>query len=176
MKDFDLDAAIRKIPDFPKKGILFYDITSILLNPEAFKWVIDQAVENYKDKHIDKLLAVESRGFIFASALAYQLNIPIVLARKPGKLPGQTISESYSLEYGEATLEIHQDDIQKGDNILVIDDLIATGGTLKTCANLIEKTGAKVAGFFGVIGLPFLNYDKVLAGYDIKTYINYDSE
>lgn len=176
MRDFDLDSAIRKVPDFPKPGILFYDITSIFMNTEAFNWVIEKSLDIYKDKKIDKLLAVESRGFIFASVLAEKLGIPFALARKAGKLPGETISESYALEYGEATLEVHKADIGSGENILIIDDLIATGGTLEACARLMERLGAKVAGFYGVIGLPFLNYSEKLKGYEVTTLINYDSE
>ena len=176
MKEFNLDNAIRKVKDFPKPGILFYDITSIFLNNEAFKWVIDKAASIYKDKKIDMILCVESRGFIVASALSYLLSVPFVLARKKGKLPGATIQQSYSLEYGEATLEIHKDDIRPGMKVLIIDDLIATGGTLKACALMTEKLGAKVAGFFSIIGLPFLNYEKVLNGYEIITLINYHGE
>ena len=176
MKDFNLDSVIRKVKDFPKPGVLFYDITSIFMHPEAFQWIIDKAVELYRDKKIDMIMAVESRGFIFASTLAYKLSIPIVLARKAGKLPGATIKESYALEYGQASLEVHKDDIIPDANILIVDDLIATGGTLKACASLIERLGAKVAGVFGVIGLPFLNYDKKLKGYSVLTLINYDME
>ncbi|HOV15363.1 MAG TPA: adenine phosphoribosyltransferase [Spirochaetota bacterium] len=176
MVDFDLDKAIRKVKDFPKPGILFYDITSIFTNVEAFKWIIDKSYELYKGQKIDAILAVESRGFIFASPLAYKLGIPLVLARKAGKLPGKTIKQSYSLEYGEATLEVHVEDIKKSQNILIIDDLIATGGTLKACIGLIEKLDANVHSIFGIIGLPFLNYEKVLAGYKINTLINYHSE
>jgi len=176
MKVFDLDSAIRKVQDFPKKGILFYDITSIFTNPEAYEWIINTAYEYYKDKKIDIILAVESRGFIFASTLAYKFGIPFVLARKAGKLPGKTIKQSYSLEYGEATLEIHHDDIPKGKNVLIIDDLIATGGTLKACAQMIESLGSNVLGVFGVIGLPFLNYNEKIGQYDIKTLIEYKTE
>jgi adenine phosphoribosyltransferase len=176
MKDFNLDNAIRKIKDFPKPGILFYDITSIFTNSEAFKWVVDRSMEIYKNARIDAILAVESRGFLFAAPLAYKLGIPLILARKAGKLPGKTIKQSYALEYGEATLEIHVEDIKSGSNVLIIDDLIATGGTLKACISMIEKNGAKVAGIFGVIGLPFLNYGKVLAGYKVDTLINYHGE
>lgn len=175
-KEFDIDNAIRKIPDFPKPGILFYDITSIFSNTAAFNFIIEKAYEIYKSKNIDKLVAVESRGFIFASVLSYKLNKPFALARKKGKLPGNTINETYSLEYGEATLEIQTSDINKGERILIVDDLIATGGTLKACANMIERSGAIVAGVFGVIGLPFLNYDKVLGSYDVETIINYSNE
>lgn len=176
MKDFNLDSVIRKVKDFPIEGILFYDITSIFADTEAFKWIVDKTAEIYKDQNIDLLLAVESRGFVFASALAYKLGIPFTLARKPKKLPGETICESYALEYGEATLEVHKSDIPAGSNVLIIDDLIATGGTLKACTKLIERLDAKVAGIFAVIGLPFLNYDKVLEGYKITTLIDYNSE
>lgn len=176
MQDYDLDKVIRKVPDFPKKGILFYDVTSIFTNPEAFQWIIDKMVDLYKDKNIDAVLAVESRGFIVGSPFCTRLSIPLVLARKEGKLPGETIKESYSLEYGEATLEVHKSDIKVGSTVLIIDDLIATGGTLKACANLVEDLDGKVAGFFGIIGLPFLNYDEILKGYPITTLIDYHSE
>ena len=171
-----LDKNIRRIPDFPKPGILFYDITSVLVNPEAFKYVIDQMVSIYKDKKIDAVAGVESRGFIFAAPLAEKLGIPLVLIRKKGKLPGDTYECSYSLEYGTATVEVHKADIKKGQNILVVDDLIATGGTLAAAKNLIEQGGAEVTDFFGVIGLPFLNYQKVLENCNVTTLINYDSE
>ena len=171
-----LDKNIRRIPDFPKPGILFYDITSVLVNPEAFKYVIDQMVELYKNKKIDAVAGVESRGFIFAAPFAEKLGIPLILIRKKGKLPGDTYECSYSLEYGSATVEVHKADIKKGQNILVVDDLIATGGTLAAAKNLIEQGGAEVTDFFGVIGLPFLNYQKVLENCNVTTLINYDSE
>ena len=171
-----LDKNIRRIPDFPKPGILFYDITSVLVNPEAFKYVIDQMVSIYKDKKIDAVAGVESRGFIFAAPFAEKLGIPLILIRKKGKLPGDTYECSYSLEYGTATVEVHKEDIKKGQNILVVDDLIATGGTLAAAKNLIEQGGAEVTDFFGVIGLPFLNYQKVLENCNVTTLINYDSE
>lgn len=171
-----LDKNIRRIPDFPKPGILFYDITSVLVNPEAFKYVIDQMVSIYKDKKIDAVAGVESRGFIFAAPFAEKLRIPLILIRKKGKLPGDTYECSYSLEYGTATVEVHKADIKKGQNILVVDDLIATGGTLAAAKNLIEQGGAEVTDFFGVIGLPFLNYQKVLENCNVTTLINYDSE
>jgi adenine phosphoribosyltransferase len=176
MKDFDLDAVIRKIPDFPKKGILFYDVTSILTNPEAFKWVIDKEEELYKNKKIDLILAAESRGFIFGAPLAYKLGIPLVLARKKGKLPGKTINQSYALEYGEASLEIQTDDIGSGKNVLIIDDLIATGGTLKACSEMIERLGSSIVGIFGVIGLPFLNYQEKIGKYGVITLVDYHGE
>lgn len=173
---FNLDEAIRKVPDFPKPGILFYDITSIFTKPEAFNYCIDKMVEIYKDKNIDAVAAVESRGFLFAAPFAARLNIPMILVRKKGKLPGKTYSCKYALEYGLAEIEVHQDDIKKGGKYLVVDDLIATGGTLAAAKNILEQGGATVTDFFGVIGLPALNFEKVLKGSNVTTLINYDSE
>lgn len=173
---FNLDEAIRKVPDFPKPGILFYDITSIFTKPEAFNYCIDKMVEIYKDKNIDAVAAVESRGFLFAAPFAARLNIPMILVRKKGKLPGKTYSCKYALEYGLAEIEVHQDDIKKDGKYLVVDDLIATGGTLAAAKNILEQGGATVTDFFGVIGLPALNFEKVLKGSNVTTLINYDSE
>ncbi|MBQ0003553.1 MAG: adenine phosphoribosyltransferase [Treponema sp.] len=174
MTDFEmLDGAIRRVHDFPKPGILFYDITSLFVKPEAFKYVIDRMVEIYKDSGIDAIAGVDSRGFLFAAPLAEKLGLPLVLIRKKGKLPGDTYSCKYALEYGMAEVEVHKSDVQKGKNYLVVDDLIATGGTLVAARNLIEQGGAKVTDFFGVIGLPELNYEKVLAPSKITTLINY---
>ena len=171
-----LDKSIRRVPDFPKPGILFYDITSVLTNPEAFKFVVDQMVEKYKNAKIDAVAGVESRCFVFAAPLAVKLGIPLILIRKKGKLPGETYECSYALEYGTASIEVHKEDIKKGQNILVIDDLIATGGTLAAAKNLIEQGGGEVTDFFGVIGLPFLNYEKVLAPCKVTTLVNYAGE
>ncbi|MBF0252778.1 MAG: adenine phosphoribosyltransferase [Candidatus Omnitrophica bacterium] len=171
-----LDQAIRKIPDFPKPGILFYDITSLFTNPEAFKLVMNKMDEALKDKKIDGVIVVESRGFIVGAPYALKHSIPMVLARKKGKLPGETIKAEYALEYGTDTLEIHKADLTPGKNWLVIDDLIATGGTLEAVCKMVEKQGATVAGIFSIIGLPFLNYSAKLAKYDTITLINYDSE
>lgn len=171
-----LDKTVRRVPDFPKPGILFYDITGVLVNPDALKFVIEQMVEKYKDQKIDAVAGVESRGFIFAAPFAEKLGIPLILIRKKGKLPGDTYECSYALEYGTATIEVHKSDIKKGQNILVVDDLIATGGTLAAAKNLIEQGDAKVIDFFGVIGLPALNYEKVLAPCKVTTLINYDGE
>lgn len=168
-----LDKAIRRVPDFPKEGILFYDITSILVNPEAFRFCIDKMAEIYKDKKIDAVAGIESRGFLFAAPFAERLGIPLVLIRKKGKLPGETYSCSYALEYGTAQIEVHKADIQAGKNYLVVDDLIATGGTLKAAKNIIEQGGGIVTDFFGVIGLPDLNYEKALEGDHVTTLINY---
>ncbi|MCQ2592370.1 MAG: adenine phosphoribosyltransferase [Treponema sp.] len=169
----ELDKAVRRIPDFPKPGILFYDITGVLINPEAFKFCVEQMVELYKDKQVDAIAAVESRGFIFGGALAEKLGLPLVLIRKKGKLPGDTFECSYALEYGTATVEVHKSDVKKGQKFVVIDDLIATGGTLAAAKNLIEQGGGEVTDFFGVIGLPDLNYEKVLAPCKVSTLLNY---
>lgn len=176
MPDFNLDDAIRKIPDFPKKGVLFYDVTSVLTNSKAFAYVMEEMRKRYTSDNVDAIVAIESRGFIFGAPLALELGIPLVLARKKGKLPGDTVSESYTLEYGEATLEIHKQDLPAGQKILIVDDLIATGGTLRAVANMIEKQGSSVTGIFSVIGLPFLKYDQHIGDYSVTTLINYDSE
>lgn len=172
----DFDKCIRRVPDFPKPGILFYDVTSIIVNPQAFKFVIDEMVKIYKDKKIDAIAGIESRGFIFAAPLAEKLGIPLVLIRKKGKLPGETYECSYSLEYGTATIEVHKSDIKKGQNFLIVDDLIATGGTIAAAKNLIEQGGAGVSDVFSVIGLPALNYESVLKPCHITTIINFDGE
>ncbi len=176
MHMFDLDQAIRKIPDFPKEGILFYDITSILTTPEAFRYCIDRMCELYKDATVDAVACVEARGFVFAAPFAYRMGIPLILVRKKGKLPGKTREKHFNLEYGQDIVAIHESDVNKGDRILIVDDLIATGGTVKAAGELIEEMGGSVAGVFGVIGLPFLDYEVLLSQYDIQTLINYDSE
>lgn len=173
---FSLDDAIRKVPDFPKPGILFYDITGILVNPKVFKYCIDQMVKLYKNEKIDAIAAIESRGFIFAAPFAERMGIPLILIRKKGKLPGKTYACKYALEYGSAELEVHQADVISGQRILIMDDLIATGGTLNAAKNVIEQGGAQIAGFFGVIGLPFLNYTSVLGNIPIKTLVEYHGE
>ncbi|MCI5824404.1 MAG: adenine phosphoribosyltransferase [Candidatus Gastranaerophilales bacterium] len=144
---------IRDIVDFPKKGIIFRDITTAVKDKEALKRIVNFLTEKFKDKDIDYVAAVESRGFIFGSALAYNLNAGFILVRKPGKLPAKTISEEYSLEYGTDKIEIHEDAIEKGKNVLVIDDLLATGGTVNACCKLIKKTGANIVGCAFVIEL-----------------------
>jgi len=173
---FNLDDYIRKVPDFPKKGILFYDITSVLASPVAFKFCIDQMVELYKDKNIDAIAAIEARGFLFASPFAIRMGIPIIPIRKKGKLPGVTLSKKYDLEYAQAEIEVHSADVPKGKRILLTDDLIATGGTLNAARSLLVEGGAQVPEIFGVVGLPFLNYQKILDPTPVTTLINYDSE
>jgi adenine phosphoribosyltransferase len=172
----NLDDYIRKVPDFPKKGVLFYDITSILASPAAFQYCIDRMVDIYKDKQIDAVAAIEARGFLFAAPFAVRTGIPLFLIRKKGKLPGKTMTKKYQLEYAEAEIEIHSDDIAPGKRVLLLDDLIATGGTLRAARELITACGAEVPEIFGVLGLPFLNYGKILAPTPITTLIEYDSE
>jgi adenine phosphoribosyltransferase len=173
---FNLDDAIRKVPDFPKPGILFYDITSVLTNPDAFKHCVESMAKLYKNIEIDAIAAIESRGFLFASPLAVKLGLPLILVRKKGKLPGKTISRTYALEYGTAEVEIHEADIPRGGKVLLVDDLIATGGTLRAAADILVQGGAIPIGVFSVIGLPFLNYTKTLAGLEVRTLIEYFGE
>ncbi len=175
-RTFSLDDSIRKIPDFPKPGILFYDITGILVDPKAFKYCIDQMVRMYRKEKIDAVAAIESRGFVFAAPFAERLGIPLILIRKKGKLPGKTYACKYALEYGSAEIEVHQADVKAGENILVMDDLIATGGTLNAAKNVLEQGGATVSGFFGVVGLPFLNYAQVLGDTPVRTLVEYYGE
>ena len=175
-RTFSLDDAIRKVPDFPKPGILFYDITGILVDPAAFRYCIDQMVKLYQKEKIDANAAIESRGLIFAAPFAERMGIPLILIRKKGKLPGKTYACKYDLEYGSAEIEVHQADVKKGERILVMDDLIATGGTLSAAKNVLEQGGATVAGFFGVVGLPFLNYGSVLGDIPVKTLVEYHGE
>lgn len=172
----NLDLAIRKVPDFPKPGILFYDITSIFTNPQAYAYVVNAMIERFPAGSIDGVVAIESRGFLVGSCYALHTRLPLVLARKKGKLPGKTISKGYTLEYGEAVLEIQVEDLTPGKRWLVVDDLIATGGTLEAVASMIEQSGSTVAGIFGIIGLPFLNYAAKLDKYPTVTLIDYDCE
>ena len=172
----DLDKAIRKIPDFPKPGILFYDITSIFVNPEAFKYVVSQMEKLYAGKEIDGVIAIESRGFLLGSIFAVKHSLPLVLARKQGKLPGDTVAQVYSLEYGEGVLEMHVEDLTPNKKWLIIDDLIATGGTLEAVAKMVEKQNAEVVGIFSIIGLPFLKYMDKIGRYNPQVLIEYDSE
>ena len=165
----DLKKYIRSIPDYPKKGILFRDITTLIKNPEAFKFTNDKIIEIAKKMQIDKVAAIESRGFVFASTVSYALNKPFILLRKKNKLPAETYSVDFTLEYGDATIEVHKDSIDNGEKILVIDDLIATGGTAEAAAKLIKISGGKVAGFIFVINLFDLPGNKLLKDKGYKT-------
>jgi adenine phosphoribosyltransferase len=171
-----LDNVIRKVPDFPKPGVLFYDITGILAVPEAFRYCIDRLESLCKDRKIDVIAGIEARGFIFAAPLAERLGLPLALVRKQGKLPGKTFAKDFELEYGSDTVCVHEVDVVPGTNVLLVDDLIATGGTLKAAAALFEENGAHVAGVLGVIGLPFLDYAKVLSDYRVDVLLEYDGE
>ena len=149
----DLKDYIRSISNYPKKGILFRDITTLIKDEKAFKETIDQILEKSKKFKIDKIAAIESRGFVFASAVAYILKKPFIMLRKKNKLPAETFSTEFELEYGTATIEVHKDSIRKNDNVLIIDDLIATGGTAEAAAKLVSISGGKVSGFIFVINL-----------------------
>lgn len=172
----DLKKKIRNIPDFPKKGIVFRDITTLLADPEAFKESVEKLYERYKDEEIDAVLGAEARGFIFGAVLAYKLGVGFIPVRKPGKLPFKTTKVSYDLEYGSNILEMHLDAVKKGDRVLIVDDLVATGGTAKAKAELVEKMGGKVSGFCFLIELEFLKPRELLKGYDVFSLITYDSE
>ena len=162
-----LKAAIRDVPDFPKAGIMFKDITPVLASPALFKMTIDIFAERLTAKKIDKIAAIDARGFLFAGALCDRLNTGLVPIRKKGKLPYKTFEQSYDLEYGSATLTIHQDAFRKGDHVVLIDDLLATGGTAAASAKLIEQAGGKVVEIDFLVELAFLNGRSKLAGYDV---------
>ena len=171
----DLKEYIRSIPDYPKKGILFRDITTLIKNEKAFAYCIDQIVKKSKQFQFNKIAAVESRGFVFASAVSYILNKPFILLRKKNKLPAETHSIDFELEYGTATIEVHKDSINKEDSVIIIDDLVATGGTADAAAKLIKISGGKVAGFIFVINLFDIGgCNKLIKqGYKVENLINF---
>jgi len=169
-----LKQLIREVPDFPKKGILFYDITTLLKDKLGFATLIDALAEHYLNEDIDLVLGMEARGFIFGPALAYRLNAGFVPVRKPGKLPAATASLSYDLEYGSNTLEIHKDAIQSGQRVIIVDDLLATGGTAGATVQLAKSLGADVCGVGFVVELDFLNGREKLKGCDVFSLLHYD--
>ncbi len=169
-----LKKLIREIPDFPKKGILFYDITTLLKDKLGFATLIDALSEHYLEKEIDLVLGMEARGFIFGPALAYRLNAGFVPVRKPGKLPAATAKLEYQLEYGSNTLEIHRDAIQKGQRIIIVDDLLATGGTAAATVELAKSLGADIAGLGFVVELDFLKGREKLQGCDVFSLLHYE--
>jgi adenine phosphoribosyltransferase len=169
-----LKKLIREVPDFPKKGILFYDITTLLKNNLGFATLIDALAEYYLPQKVDLVLGMEARGFIFGPALAYRLNAGFVPVRKPGKLPSVTVKTEYELEYGSNALEIHKDAIEKGQRVIIVDDLLATGGTAEATAKLATLLGAKIAGLGFVVELDFLGGRKKLQGYDVLSLLHYD--
>jgi adenine phosphoribosyltransferase len=169
-----LKKLIREVPDFPKKGILFYDITTLLKDKLGLATLIDALAEHYVKQEIDLVLGMEARGFIFAPALAYRLNAGFVPLRKPGKLPAATAKFDYALEYGTNTLEIHRDAIEKGQRVLIVDDLLATGGTADATAKLASSMGAEIAGLGFVVELDFLKGRDKLKEYDVFSLLHYD--
>lgn len=170
----DLAEYIRNVPDFPIAGIQFKDVTTLLQDPEAFAASIEAFLEQYADQEIDVVVGVESRGFIWGGVLAYEMGAAFVPVRKPGKLPAETIKAEYTLEYGTNALEMHRDAIQPGQNVLVIDDLLATGGTAKATCELVEQLGGEVIGVAFLIELTFLNGREQLDDYDVFTLIEMD--
>ena len=169
-----LKKLIREVPDFPKKGILFYDITTLLKDKQGFAMLTDALAEHYINKDVDLVLGMEARGFIFAPALAYRLNAGFVPVRKPGKLPAATSKYDYALEYGTNTLEIHKDAIQPGQRVLIVDDLLATGGTAEATAKLAASLGAEISGLGFVVELDFLKGRDKLKQYDVFSLLHYD--
>ena len=171
----DLKDYIRSIPNYPKKGILFRDITTLIKDEKAFRETINQIIEKSKKFKIDKIAAIESRGFVFASAVAYLLKKPFIMLRKKNKLPAETYSTDFELEYGTATIEVHKDSIEKNDTVLIIDDLIATGGTAEAAAKLIEMSGGSISGFIFVINLFDLGGSDrlVKSGFKVENLIDF---
>lgn len=169
-----LKQLIREVPDFPKKGILFYDITTLLKDKVGFATLIDKFSEHYIRHEVDVVLGIEARGFIFGPALAYRLNAGFVPVRKPGKLPATTVKYDYALEYGLGTLEIHKDAIQQGQRVLIVDDLLATGGTAEATAKLAASLGAEIAGLGFVVELDFLKGREKLKGYEVMSLLHYE--
>ena len=167
---------IRDIPDFPKEGIVFKDITTLTRDPAGFRESIDQIVKQYADAEIDVVVGIEARGFIFGGAVAYLLDAGFVPARKQGKLPAETVRAEYELEYGTDAIEIHRDAISKGQRVLIVDDLLATGGTAAACVELVEKLGGELVGVAFLIDLTFLNGREKLRGRKITSLVDYDGE
>jgi len=169
----ELRRIIRDVPDFPQKGIVFKDITPLLANAEAFRKAVDLMAEPLRGRDFDLLVGIESRGFIFAAALAYALGKGKVPVRKPGKLPAKTVEISYQLEYGSDRLEMHEDAIRHGQRVVIVDDVLATGGTARGVANLVEKVGGEVSGLSFFIELDFLKGREKLGGYDVRSVLSY---
>lgn len=169
----DLKSYIREIPDFPKPGINFFDITTLLADPLALRMTVDRFVWLFASRHVDKVVGMESRGFLFGPIVAYDLLAGFVPVRKPGKLPAETVETRYELEYGTDALQMHADAIHPGERVLIVDDLIATGGTARATADLVESSGGEVAGFGFIIELGFLEGRRKLGGYEVESLIAY---
>lgn len=174
----DLKSKIREVQDWPKPGVNFKDITTLLQDKECFKEVVDGLVNFFKDKKVDKIIAIDARGFLLATPVAYLLNAGVVLVRKPGKLPYTTIEQAYELEYGSSTFHMHNDAVLPGENLILIDDLVATGGTALAACDLAEKLGGKIVGVGCLIDLPFLGGSQKIKdrGYDFKYLVSYERE
>lgn len=170
----NLRAHIRDIPDYPKAGILFFDITPLLLDPEAFRYTIDSLAERFAEKGVTKIAAAEARGFIFGAPLAYKMGIPFVPVRKPGKLPYKTLSVSYDLEYGSDSLEMHEDAIVAGDKVLIVDDLLATGGTMDGMISMVKQAGGEIVGLGFLVELGFLDGPSKLHGLPYECLLKID--
>ena len=169
----EIKSIMKTYPDFPKKGILFYDITVVLKRSDIYTFVVEQGVEWLATRQVNKVVPIEARGFLYGSTVAYRAELPLALVRKNKKLPGKTISKNFDTEYSHDTLEIQIDDISPGDRVVIVDDLIATGGTLQAVAELVTEAGATIDSFMAIIGLEFLNYAKKLDPYPIYTLIQY---
>src|SRR5690349_21177840 len=169
-----LKSLVREVPDFPKPGTLFYDITTLLKDKVGFATLIDSLSEHYLDQNVDLVLGIEARGFIFGPALAYRLNAGFVPIRKPRKLPAETVKWTYQLEYGTDTLEIHKDAVQPGQRVIIVDDLLATGGTAQACVELVKSLGGEIRGVAFAVELTFLNGRQRLNGCDVFSLLQYD--
>jgi adenine phosphoribosyltransferase len=169
----DLKSFIREVPDFPKPGILFYDITTLLKDPLGLRMAVDRFAWLFTGRQVDKVVGMESRGFMFGPVVAYDLNAGFVPVRKPGKLPAETVEQSYDLEYGKDTVEMHRDAISAGERVLIVDDLVATGGTAEATARLVEQLGGEVVGMGFIVELTFLDPRSRLGGYRVESLIQY---
>jgi adenine phosphoribosyltransferase len=172
----DLKSSIRTVPNFPVANIMFRDITTLMKDPKAFQEANDRFYNRYKDQQIDKIVGIDARGFVFGAILAYRLNIGFVPVRKKGKLPYKTLSEKYSLEYGTAEVEIHEDAIKKGERVIIMDDLIATGGTVSAAINLVEKLGGQVVECAFVVELPELGGKELIKNHKVFSLIEFEGE
>ncbi len=172
----NIDTKIRKIPNWPKEGVLFYDITTLFEDKEAFHYVVDELCRPYENMQIDKVVGIDARGFLLASSMAYKLSAGVTIVRKKGKLPYKTISRNYTLEYASATIEMHEDAIKNGEIVIVVDDLVATGGTMTATTELVEQLGGIILGISWIVDLQFLGGSKKISGYNCNYLISYDNE
>ena len=172
----NLKSKIREIPGWPIKGVNFKDITTLLQDGKTFKYVIDELIKPFLNKKIDKIVAIDARGFLLATPIAYKIGSGVCLVRKKGKLPHKTIEETYEKEYGQDTVTMHEDTIKKGEEVLIVDDLLATGGTLEATIKMVEKLGGEIVGVSLIVDLPFLGGSEKLKKYNIHSLVSYDSE